>query len=102
MGRQRSITSQYVFANGVNGHEPRPWPLRIEPGDTLVIYTDGLVEARNEKEEYGVKRLREKVAELGARPAVEIVQGIMDSVRKFTNSEIQRDDVTLVVVKRRA
>lgn len=94
------MASQYVSANGANGHEPRPWPLRIEPGDTLVLYTDGLVEARNGKEEYGMKRLRETVAELGARPAVEIAQGIMDSVNNFTGGGMQKDDVTLVVVKR--
>lgn len=61
------MASQYVSANGANGHEPRPWPLRIGPGDTLVIYTDGLVEARRGKEEYGMRRLRETVAELGGR-----------------------------------
>lgn len=96
------MASQYVSAYGTNGHEPHPWPLRIEPGDTLVLYTDGLVEARNGKEEYGMKRLREKVAELGARPAVEIAQGIIDSVTTFTGGGVQRDDVTLVVVKRKA
>jgi len=37
--------------------------LRVEPGDALVLYTDGLVEARNGKEEYGMKRLRQKVVE---------------------------------------
>lgn len=94
------MASQYVSANGANGHEPRPWPLRIEPGDTLVIYTDGLVEARNGKEEYGMRRLREKVAELGTRPAAEIAAGVLDEVQDFTGGRVQRDDVTLVVVKR--
>lgn len=94
------MASQYVSANGASGHEPHPWPLRIEPGDTLVIYTDGVVEARKGKEEYGMKRLRETVAALGARPALEIAQGIMGSVTNFTGGGIQKDDVTLVVVKR--
>lgn len=94
------MASQYVSSNGVNGHAPRPWPLRIGPGDTLVLYTDGLVEARRGKEEYGLKRLRETVAELGARPAVEIAAGIVESVNGFTGGGTQRDDVTVVVVKR--
>lgn len=94
------MASQYISSNGRNGHEPHPWPLRIEPGDTLVLYTDGLVEARNGKEEYGVKRLRENVAELGARPAMDVVQGILERVKIFTNSAMQKDDVTLVVVRR--
>ncbi len=94
------MASQYVSANGSTGHEPHPWPLRIEPGDTLVIYTDGLVEARRGKEEYGMKRLRETVAELGGRPAVEMAAGIVASVDGFTGGGVRRDDVTVVVVKR--
>lgn len=94
------MASQYVSPNGANGHDPRPWPLRIEPGDTLVIYTDGLVEARRGKEEYGMKRLRETVAELGGRPAVEMVARMVESVNGFTGGDVRRDDVTVVVVKR--
>lgn len=104
------MASQYVSANGTNGHEPHPWllaawplvawPLRIEPGDTLVIYTDGLVEARRGKEEYGVRRLRETVAVLGGRAAGEIAAGIVESVSGFTGGGARRDDVTVVVVKR--
>ena len=55
-------------------------PGRGELNDALVLYTDGMVEARNGKEEYGMERLRQKVVELGARPAAEIVQGIISSV----------------------
>jgi hypothetical protein len=94
------MASQYSSSTRVNGEELRPWPLRIEPGDTLVIYTDGLVEARNGKEEYGMKKLRQRVAELGTRSAAEIAAGIMDDMTRFTDGKEQKDDVTLVVVKR--
>lgn len=96
------MASQYLPGAKESGTALQPWPLRIEPGDTLAIYTDGLVEARNGKEEYGMKRLREKVTELGTRPAEEIAQGIINSVTSFTGGGMQKDDVTLVVVKRRA
>lgn len=66
----------------------------------MVIYTDGLVEARHGKEEYGVKRLRETVAALGARSAGEIATGIVESVNGFTGGGGLRDDLTGVVVKR--
>jgi sigma-B regulation protein RsbU (phosphoserine phosphatase) len=95
------MASQYVSSDGPKGHELHPWPLQIEPGDMLVLYTDGLVEARNGKEEYGMRRLRETVSELGARPAVEIAQEIMEKVNDFTTGAVQKDDVTLVVVKRK-
>jgi len=94
------MVSHYASSGLTNGKDPQPWPLRIEPGDTLLLYTDGLVEARNEKEEYGVKRLGQKVTELGARPAAEIAAGIMNDVARFSTGQEQRDDVTLVVVRR--
>jgi len=71
-------------------------------GSALQRPGDGLVEARDRKEEYGVKRLRQKIAELGARPAAEIILGIMDTVMSFTSGGEQKDDVTLAVVKKRA
>lgn len=95
------MVSQYRPATEETQAVLEPWPLRIEPGDTLVIYTDGLVEARKGKEEYGVQRLRQKVAELGTQPAAEIMAGVLDDVRAFANGHEQQDDVTLVVVKRR-
>lgn len=94
------MAAQYVYANGATRQDPQPWPLRIAPGDTLVLYTDGLVEARSGKEEYGMKRLRETVAALGTQPALEMVQGIVNSVSDFTHGGMQKDDVTVVVVKR--
>jgi sigma-B regulation protein RsbU (phosphoserine phosphatase) len=94
------MASHYVPSGLANGRNPQPWPLRVEPGDALVLYTDGLVDARHGKEEYGMKRLKQKVAELGARPAAVIAEGIMASVKEFTGGQAQRDDVTLVVVKR--
>jgi len=78
------MASHYVPSGLVNGRNPQPWPLRVVLGDALILYTDGLVEARNGKEEYGVKRLRQKVAELGALSAQEITRGIIDSVVAFT------------------
>jgi serine phosphatase RsbU (regulator of sigma subunit) len=59
-----------------------------------------LVEARNGKEEYGMKRLRGKVKELGNKSAEEIAGGLLSDVRAFTSGREQRDDITLVVVKR--
>jgi sigma-B regulation protein RsbU (phosphoserine phosphatase) len=94
------MASHYVPSGLANGRDPQPWPLRVEPGDALVLYTDGLVEARNGKEEYGMRRLRQKVAELGALSAQEITRGIIDSVVAFTGGGEQKDDVTLVAVKR--
>lgn len=77
---------------------------RTEPfrrGDTLVLYTDGLTEAPNEDEkEFAGSRLADAVKSLQSRNAKEMNDGILESVRRFAGDGPQRDDLTLVTVKR--
>jgi sigma-B regulation protein RsbU (phosphoserine phosphatase) len=73
----------------------------FESGDTLVLYTDGVTEAPNEEEkEFSSARLADVVRALHTRPAREINEGILESVRRFSGSVVQRDDLTLVTVRR--
>jgi phosphoserine phosphatase RsbU/P len=77
---------------------------RTEPfgaGDILVLYTDGATEAANEDgKEFSGARLADAVRLLHSRPAREINDGILESVQRFTGESAQRDDFTLVTVKR--
>jgi sigma-B regulation protein RsbU (phosphoserine phosphatase) len=77
---------------------------RIEafgPGDVCVLYTDGITEAPNEDlKEFSGARLADTVRLLRNRPAAEINNGVLDAVNRFAGSGAQRDDLTLVTVKR--
>jgi len=77
---------------------------KIEPfeaGDMLVLFTDGVTEAPNEEEkEFSTARLADVVRALHNHPAREINDGVLESVRRFTGDAVQRDDLTLVTVKR--
>jgi phosphoserine phosphatase RsbU/P len=77
---------------------------KVEPfdaGDTLVLYTDGVTEAPNlEEKEFSGARLADVVRALHARAAREINDGILESVRRFSGGAPQRDDLTLVTVRR--
>jgi phosphoserine phosphatase RsbU/P len=77
---------------------------KIEPfdsGDTLVLFTDGVTEAPNEEEkEFSSARLGDVVRALHMRSAREINDGILESVRRFSGDAGQRDDLSLVTVKR--
>jgi len=67
----------------------------------LVMYTDGVVEARNPNdEEFGLKRLEEVVRESGGGRAHEIVKAIIKAVDEYS-SEVggPEDDVTVSIVK---
>lgn len=76
--------------------------LLLETGDVIVLYTDGITEAKNMKGEmFGLKRLQDTVALYGGiGGAQEIVQNIAKDFSKFVEEHVQEDDVTLIAVKR--
>jgi serine phosphatase RsbU (regulator of sigma subunit) len=75
----------------------------LEPGDTLVLYTDGIVEAMSPSDEFfGVQRL-EQVVRLTARLPLEgIIPAVVAAVQEFTGLSSFEDDITLVLVQREA
>lgn len=74
----------------------------ICPGDVLVLYTDGITEAWNERgEEYGELCLIESLRRHSELPCQAILSAIVDGVQQFSSQE-QHDDVTAIVAKFRA
>jgi len=72
----------------------------FEPGDMLVLYTDGLSEAMDDSNtEYGEKRLTEHLLKLGMQSAEVICSMIVKSVKQFAAGIDDLDDMTLVVVR---
>ncbi|MBP7482858.1 MAG: SpoIIE family protein phosphatase [Lacunisphaera sp.] len=72
-------------------------------GDILVLYTDGITEAPNDEDkEFSGNRLSDTVRTLHSRSATELNDGILENVHRFAGSAAQRDDLTLVTVKRTA
>ncbi|MDD4300354.1 MAG: SpoIIE family protein phosphatase [Methanomicrobium sp.] len=72
----------------------------LQAGDIMVLYTDGITEAMNEKEEmYGEERLSSAIKKLAGMPAKDILQGILDDVRAFSGNTPQYDDITLMVIR---
>lgn len=70
------------------------------PGDALILYTDGLIEAcTSVGEPYGIDRLLKAVVEHGDKQAKELLEGIVSAVRAFTGNRPQKDDMSVVTVK---
>ena len=72
--------------------------VRLAPGDRLVLFTDGIVEAGNAcGDEFGDDRLIATVVQRRKAPAAALVDGIFDQVTRFTAGPLQ-DDATVVVL----
>ena len=72
----------------------------IHPGDTLLIYTDGITEALNEDyDEFGMSRLHLTAETYKRRSAHEIMQAVVRAVKDHAGDTPQFDDLTLVVMK---
>jgi phosphoserine phosphatase RsbU/P len=75
--------------------------VRMEPGDLLVMYSDGVTEAPDPQgEDFGEKRLADWAISLRERPAAEIIEAVEAAVREFTQGAPPADDITLVVARR--
>ncbi|MCL4523214.1 MAG: PP2C family protein-serine/threonine phosphatase [Acidobacteria bacterium] len=74
--------------------------VRIEPGDTLVLYTDGLTEATNAAgEQFTRRRLVELVRQKQGLSAQDLISAIHNAVLAFRGSDSLEDDLTLIVVR---
>ena len=72
--------------------------VRLEPGDAVVLYTDGLPEARRDGELYGEDRLDAVLASNASLPAEELAKALVEDCRAFAGE--LADDCAVVVVKR--
>ncbi|MFN2137471.1 MAG: SpoIIE family protein phosphatase [Candidatus Promineifilaceae bacterium] len=75
--------------------------LTLEPGDTLVLYTDGVTEAINtDMDEYEQDRLLWTARSVHKQEPQAIVDAITESVREHTGETPQFDDITMVILQR--
>ncbi len=77
--------------------------LQLEPGDTLVLFSDGVTEAMDPAEQlFGVPRLREVLTGHMQTPLDELQRIVLESVENFSRGASQADDLTLLLVRYRA
>jgi len=75
--------------------------IQLEPGDFIVFYTDGIIEATDlAQNEYGLERLQAEVRQYRDASTEEILDGLERSLAQYCAGQPAADDVTLMVVKR--
>ena len=72
--------------------------VRLAPGDALLLYTDGVTEARGPDGFFGPERLASLVASFADRSADTVADGVLDAVSGFQDGKL-RDDVALLVIR---
>ncbi len=81
--------------------EPEKTLIPIQPGDVMVIYSNGVVELENESgNQFGIERLINLVITNRHRPASEIMMIAEKSLRDYSGLKHSQSDVTLIVIKR--
>jgi phosphoserine phosphatase RsbU/P len=74
----------------------------FEPGDILIIFTDGIIEARNKsEEEFGIERVTRIVLDNREMEAQTIVEKVFSAVHAFAGTDRLTDDQTVVLIKRK-
>ncbi|HYN22534.1 MAG TPA: PP2C family protein-serine/threonine phosphatase, partial [Thermoanaerobaculia bacterium] len=84
---------------GVLQVEPRT--ARLTPGDTLFLFSDGLIEARPEGSDqlYGFERLEQSLARHAQRSVEGLRDGILADVETYAGEGLQEDDQTILVLR---
>lgn len=98
--RRIEALSSWGYPLGIKRREPfREHTVDFSPGDRLILYSDGLIEAVDDDgEPFGFERFERALLECGHLGADQIKKSLLSSVRKFTRNRPPEDDQTLVVV----
>jgi serine phosphatase RsbU (regulator of sigma subunit) len=77
--------------------------LKLEPGDTVVLFSDGVTEAMDPDQEFfGVPRLRKVLSGQPECPIDQLQKCVLEAVENFARGASQADDLTLLIVRYRA
>lgn len=91
-----------IDSGGVFNRVTGDFSLRLERDDCLIFYTDGVTEALDrEGDEFGMDRLMQSILASAADGAAGIITRLTDDLRKFTGTQPQHDDVTLLVLRKK-
>ncbi len=94
-----SIASDFVLA-GMDDTQYQMGVLKLEYGDILFEYTDGVTEATNNKNElFGTYHLREALNQLNTTKPAEIIKQVKRNIDEFVGDTPQFDDITMICLE---
>jgi phosphoserine phosphatase RsbU/P len=105
-GREVSLLDPPGMAVGIDSGDVfdrvlQDSPVKLEPGDGLLLYTDGVTEALDRHDaEFGTARLIQALQANAPKGAAATVQAIAAEVREFAGDAPQHDDITLIFIRK--
>ncbi|WP_156924203.1 PP2C family protein-serine/threonine phosphatase [Halonatronum saccharophilum] len=89
-----------IVLGALDGFRYKVDKFKLSSGDILTLYTDGVVEARNnEKVRYSRRRLEEIICKVSNKQVDNIEKKIKEDIHNFISQEPQFDDITMVILK---
>jgi len=99
-GQTRMIRVEGIPLGLLEHAEYQDQLVKLESGDLVAMFSDGIVEAANTKhEEFGPRRLENVLRRNSHRPPGEIIASLFDEVREFEEGRPPRDDQTIVLIR---
>lgn len=88
-------------ADNIYADESKEVVIDFNKSDKLILYTDGVNEAQNEKrDEYGIDKIEEFLNSNSDKNTKQIIDDLVTDVNKFTQNKIQSDDLTIIAIER--
>ena len=99
-GRVSELTRGSVPLGFLNNVAYQEAIVQLEPGDLLVLYTDGLTDSENAQgEAFGAARVLDWAGRQWQRPAAEVETSLLQAATGFCHGHQQADDLTLLVIR---
>ena len=96
-GMTLGVDEGAVFERVIKDHE-----IQLESGDCLLLHTDGVREALNDKDqEFGMERMAASFKESAMMGAQSVLDRMQDELGQFTGEGRQMDDITLVAIEKK-
>ncbi|MCH9614463.1 MAG: hypothetical protein SP1CHLAM54_15770 [Chlamydiia bacterium] len=99
-GELIELTTSGIALGVIHLDEVETGEITLEKGDTLILFTDGVVEAHDAKLNlFGMDRLKTLLENDHSPKGADIVQKILDEVKAFAENTHQHDDITILTLK---
>lgn len=99
-GRLQQLTGQGMLLGAFPTIRVEENTITLAPGDTLILYTDGITEARRGPDLFDEAGLEAVIIAQAGATAQQLSQKVLEAVDQFSGDTPQSDDITLVILKR--